>query len=190
MSAACHMPPAAAPRFDASRVASGTIANHVPGCYELKDGVWQTDKRLAVFYAPQYLPRRFQFDTTTFQGWVPLQDAASPMWSLRARPLTESGYSSFTYWRRLRKTADTIYVGAPLPLGGASMTLWPVVDGMGRHPHDVHRRDSGGRHRVRHRTDSPAPIGVRRPLDRSAPGLLTSVAADKGVKEPHTFSLR
>jgi hypothetical protein len=127
--AACHTRQSRTVAFDSARIAHGTVQERVPGCYDLRDGAWQTDKQLAVFYAPQYLPRRFQFDTTKLQGWDPLQDATSPMWSLRARPVSASGYSPFTYWKRLRPTADTIYVGAPLPLGGASMILWPVVDG-------------------------------------------------------------
>ena len=126
---ACRTPRATLDRVDPRRIVAGTVSERVPGCYELADGPWQTDKQLAVFYDPQYLPRRVQFDTTKLLGWDPLQDAASPMWTLRAKPLTSSGYTPFVYWRRVRPRSDTVYIGAPLPLGGASMTLWPVADG-------------------------------------------------------------
>ena len=129
MCVACHSHGQLTTRDDYAPSMSGTVSERVPGCYELANGEWQTDKSLAAFYPLQYLPRRIFFDTTRLKGWDPLQTAEYPMWAIRSRPLPTYGSGPFVFWSRVRNGADTILVGAPLAMGGARMMLWPVIDG-------------------------------------------------------------
>ncbi len=123
-----HRQPAA--QSDLALARSGITADRIPGCYEFVDGAWKTDKRLARFFSLEHLPRRIQFDTSKLRGWDVLQTAEAPLRSIRSLPISRSTRSPFVFWSRVRSTADTILVGAPLPETGARMTLWPVVGGL------------------------------------------------------------
>jgi hypothetical protein len=108
---------------------SGTVSlrDRIPGCFVLSEGAWSADTNLAKFYPLDRIPRQIRFDTTRIVGWDAIQDDARPMKAVKTNPVGPSGYSPFIYW--MHTAGDSIYVGAPLPMGGASLRLWPAPDG-------------------------------------------------------------
>lgn len=115
----------ATPRALGTRSDSLTIAMRVPGCYVLREGPWATAYGLAAFYPPASIPRRFQFDTVRIIGWDAMQEAERPMLRVRTNVA-----GPFTYWQQRNRSLPELYVGAPLPLGGASLRLHPVLEGL------------------------------------------------------------
>lgn len=60
-----------------------------------------------------------------------LQSDTLPLRSVQTKVGSGASAGMFTYWQRLRRGSDSIYVGAPLPYVGASLRLAPTLSGLG-----------------------------------------------------------
>lgn len=107
-----------------TRPNSVLFSERVAGCYRLEPGHWRDDPALARFVPPRQIPTRLHLDTARLQGWEPLQSDSLPLYAVRTDPAPGETGSLFTYWSRMGIGSDTIHVGHPLPLGGASLRLW------------------------------------------------------------------
>lgn len=97
----------------------------VAGCYHLAPGAWQSDPVLARFFPPQQIPTYFRLDAARLQGWEPLQSDSLPLYAVQTNSADQERGPVFVYWSRTGFNSDTIHVGYPLPVGGASLRLWP-----------------------------------------------------------------
>ena len=100
------------------------FSERVAGWYQLQPGQLRDDPALARFVPPRQIPTRLHLDTARLQGWEPLQSDSLPLYAVRTDPDPKEGRSVFTYWSQTGIGSDTIHIGHPLPLGGASLRLW------------------------------------------------------------------
>ena len=100
------------------------FSERVAGCYQLQPGQWRDDPALARFVPPRQIPTRLHLDTSRLEGWEPLQSDSLPLYAVRTDPDPGESGSLFTYWSRTGIGSDTIHIGHPLSMQGASLRLW------------------------------------------------------------------
>lgn len=101
-----------------NRPPGATIAERVPGCYELQAGAWELDPLIRRFADPDLIPRRFELLATRADEWDAIQTDTLPYLAVHAVP-----QRYFSTWRRIRTDTDSIMVGTPLPLAGAMLRV-------------------------------------------------------------------
>jgi hypothetical protein len=110
---------------------SDVPAAPVEGCYALRPGPWEHNAILTRTLSASSIPRQLQLTGERLTGWDVLQSDTLPLRAVRIGPGAGVSAGVFTYWQVLRLGSDSIYVGAPLPMVGASLRLAPTLNGLG-----------------------------------------------------------
>ena len=116
-------------RVGAARGSDGPAAP-VEGCYALRSGLWEHNAILARILSASSVPRRLRLTGERLTGWDVLQSDTLTLRTVQTGPDSGVSAATFTYWRGLRPGSDSIYVGAPLPMVGASLRLAPTLNGL------------------------------------------------------------
>lgn len=109
---------------------SDTPAAGVDGCYTLRPGTWELDAILTRTLSVNWIPRALRLTGDRLPGWDMLQSDTLRLYTVETGPSLATSASIFTYWRALRVGSDSIYIGAPLPMAGASLRLGPAPNGL------------------------------------------------------------
>ena len=131
LTCACTPTPSPASVSNATVTGSQPLMQRVAGCYRLRAGAWEVDSLINRFYATAGIPRDLQLDTARFTGWGASQSDSLPQFALKAGPPPDPrSHRPFRFWQRQWGAEDSIYIGEPLPMGGARLVLGERGEGL------------------------------------------------------------
>jgi hypothetical protein len=102
----------------------------IEGCYALRPGPWEQDPILTRTISASWIPRTLRLTRERLTGWDMLQSDSFPMFVVRTGPDSVASTGMFSYWVALRGARDSVFIGAPLPMAGASLKVAPAPNGL------------------------------------------------------------
>ena len=114
----------------ATAVRSSEPLAPIEGCYALRPGPWEHDAILSRILLAGSIPRGLRLTGERLASWDALQSDTLPLRTVLTRPDSGVNAGIFTYWQALRPGSDSIHIGTPLPMVGASLRLTPTLTGL------------------------------------------------------------